>query len=91
MSSSVQAFKRSSVQAFKRSSVQAFKRSSVQAFKRSSVPSKLAGFSVSGTASAFFPVFFAGVAGGCRPAAAVIAVVPGAGGRSVVIQLEDRL
>ncbi|MDR1303776.1 MAG: hypothetical protein LBK76_01000, partial [Verrucomicrobiales bacterium] len=45
---------------------------------------KLASFSVSGTASAFFPVFHTGVAGGCRPAAPGIAVVPGIGDLSVI-------
>ncbi|MDR1146132.1 MAG: hypothetical protein LBK71_08365, partial [Verrucomicrobiales bacterium] len=52
---------------------------------------KLANFSVSGTASSFSPFFLAGVAGGCRPAASDLAVVPGADGLSAVTQLEEIL
>ncbi|MDR1145723.1 MAG: hypothetical protein LBK71_06275, partial [Verrucomicrobiales bacterium] len=52
---------------------------------------KLVSFSVSGTASHFFPFFSTGVAGGCRPAALDSAVVPSAGGWSAATQMEDRL
>ncbi|MDR1145520.1 MAG: hypothetical protein LBK71_05220, partial [Verrucomicrobiales bacterium] len=52
---------------------------------------KFANFSVSGTASSFSPLFSTGVAGGCRPAALDIAVVPGPDGLSAVTQLEDKL
>ncbi|MDR1146949.1 MAG: hypothetical protein LBK71_12565, partial [Verrucomicrobiales bacterium] len=78
----VPAFQRSSVPAFQRSSVPAFQRSSVPAFQRSSVLNN-AEVSVSGTASGFFPVFL-GVAGGRRPAALGIAVVPGSGDLAVI-------
>jgi hypothetical protein len=78
---------RSGVQAFRRSGVQAFRRSGVQAFN------KLAGFSVSGIASSFsfFPHFSTGVAGGCRPAALDLAVVPGADGQSAATPMEELL
>ncbi|MDR1145685.1 MAG: hypothetical protein LBK71_06065, partial [Verrucomicrobiales bacterium] len=52
---------------------------------------KLANFSVSGTASAFFPVFHTGVAGGCRPAALDIAVVSVSGGRPILTPMEHIL
>ncbi|MDR1305854.1 MAG: hypothetical protein LBK76_11635, partial [Verrucomicrobiales bacterium] len=68
-------FQRSSVPAFQRSSVPAFQRSSVPAFQRSLTN---AWVSVSGTASGFFPVVLASVAG-----------VSDVGGQSVITQMKE--